>query len=1263
MKRFFTWLRWTLLAGTLLLVLAIAGILIYTQTDNFRRLVQEKALTAINQSINGVISWNRLEGSVLGNLRIYDLRLRYRERDVFRAARAELGYSLLPLLWGRVQITQLKAANPWLELRKDEDGDWTIVEALSTGEPSTEPSKWVFAIDGLAIEDGELIFEPETAKPDVYRVRRLNLDGGVQIANGLDARIDRMGAWFEAKGAPQIYAQGALTYHQTPDTESVALEKFWLQTAQSRIMLAGTMKDFADLNADLRVNINRLAAADLVRFVSRWPAGIDVRGEASARGTGKALDNEFKLFLAGAEISGALRADVLSETKPYNGNIAVRSLEVSKVLPGKNLAGVVSADVKISGSASNLDSINGAGTVMVKSAVANRIDLGAIKVQGTFNPRIADFTGELRGPVGNASWRSHLVLGTQPEYKVELAVPSLKANQIVQLDSSTPAEIGFTGIVEGTGFDLKTMNTRANIDLLQSKLGAVTVQKGKILARISQGRIQFQQAQLEATGATLRAQGELGVDLDKPGRLEYRLDVTNLTPWLDLVQRKGSGRLELAGNVSGNLARLQTRGAMTLRDLNLPEFAAQSGRILFTLERKKDAALPEGNVNLDLVDVRAGVQLARLQGAIKLPAAGTETIAVSASARDQEGRNHKFVADVETQPSTLLVRAKELVVTLPDGSWVLAEPATITRAKEDFFIDKLILRNQNQTLSVSGRFSPSGAQALDASIDRLSLAALHSFSPKAPDITGTFSAQAQIRGSAAAPVIEIKGEITDSKIAGQSYRGMRAFSRYQNQNVAVDVRVEQDSTHSLDVRGTVPLALSWDLGWRAEPVGSMNLRAQSAGLSLAFLNAFKPAAIQNINGEVALDVVLRGTLNDPEPRGTFELRDGTFDAKALGTKLTAVSAQGSADARRISLSRLSARAGSGALDGSGVISLRQFAPENIDLTLTARRWPAAQTEQYRAIVNGNVKVAGPPSALRVAGAVEVVEGTIRPALGFLERGPVPLKRDPTIVVVKHRGEAPAPSAANGKSVSEQNNLLQNLVLEVTITIPNNLWVRHPNANVELKGKLTIIKKPESDVTLSGLLEIVRGWVGFQGRRFTLTQGRIQFTGGKPTDATLQLAAEYRVQNYLVNVLVSGTAEKPILTLQSQPVLEQSDILSLLLFGKPVADLTNSEQVSLQQNAIDITAGFAAATLGRAVSDALGLQNLGLDLNDVSFTGGQVRFGRYVGARTYVSVSQDISGNHGREVALEYQLTRDWRVGASTTTEGNSGFDVIWHKRY
>jgi autotransporter translocation and assembly factor TamB len=59
----------------------------------------------------------------------------------------------------------------------------------------------------------------------------------------------------------------------------------------------------------------------------------------------------------------------------------------------------------------------------------------------------------------------------------------------------------------------------------------------------------------------------------------------------------------------------------------------------------------------------------------------------------------------------------------------------------------------------------------------------------------------------------------------------------------------------------------------------------------------------------------------------------------------------------------------------------------------------------------------------------------------------------------------------------------------------------------------------------------------------------------------------------------------------------------------------------------------------------------------------VRFGRYVGERTYISVSQQIQGDQRHEVTVEYQIAPDWRVGATSASEGRSGVDIIWQKRY
>jgi autotransporter translocation and assembly factor TamB len=79
--------------------------------------------------------------------------------------------------------------------------------------------------------------------------------------------------------------------------------------------------------------------------------------------------------------------------------------------------------------------------------------------------------------------------------------------------------------------------------------------------------------------------------------------------------------------------------------------------------------------------------------------------------------------------------------------------------------------------------------------------------------------------------------------------------------------------------------------------------------------------------------------------------------------------------------------------------------------------------------------------------------------------------------------------------------------------------------------------------------------------------------------------------------------------------------------------------------------------------ALRLNTLGVDIRELDFSGGRVGFGRYVGGKTYMSLSQQVTGEHGREVSMEYQVARDWKIGTSTNSTGTNGIDIIWHKRY
>jgi autotransporter translocation and assembly factor TamB len=291
--------------------------------------------------------------------------------------------------------------------------------------------------------------------------------------------------------------------------------------------------------------------------------------------------------------------------------------------------------------------------------------------------------------------------------------------------------------------------------------------------------------------------------------------------------------------------------------------------------------------------------------------------------------------------------------------------------------------------------------------------------------------------------------------------------------------------------------------------------------------------------------------------------------------------------------------------------------------------------------------------------VTVTEGSLRPDLAFLDQSKVPLKRDETIVIVNDNGTAPQTRSQTKEQPGSNDGFLKNASLDLMLRAQRNVWIRHPDLIAELSGDVRAAKKPERDIDLTGRIDIVRGWLNFQGRRFQLSRGAIQFTGGDKINPALDVVAEYKLPEYQVEIAVGGTTEKPTLTLTSSPRLEQADILALLLFGRPINTLNRNEQGSLQQSALNITSGFVAARIAKSVSGALGLDSLG----DVDFSGGKVGFSRYVGAKTYVSASQQMSAEHGQEISLEYQIAPDWKVGTSTTSKGANGIDIIWHKRY
>ena len=1266
MSRLLTILRRIALGSGFLLLILIIAAAITSHTDRFREFVREQLVTAINDSIVGSISLGRIDGSIWGNVILHDVAVHHQGAAILEVPRLTISYSLFPLIWGRLHIYQLAGNRPTLRLKRDEDNEINIVQPLSPRQPQNrQDSGLVVLLNSVILREGNIDLSLAGPKPQNYSLNDLALDGRIHVRpKVVTIDLSRVASSLTSPGFPELSIDGAMAYRETDGTDTFEVANLLVATGGSRARLNGKVADLQATNLDAKIALERLAPSDVRNFFADWPIRRDIAGVIAVNGPLNALVFDVDLAAAGAKVAANLKLQTADETPRYHATINLTGFDVPRLLGRNDIAGVVSATLEGAGIGFSLAGLDAKGVIRMQSAAVGGWTLGEVFVDGRVRQSIAQINGNLKSKMGVASWQGEVSVKAKPAYQLSFAVENLHIQKAAGYEKPLAGKINLKGTAKGAGFNPQDMIASTDLQILASTIGAVEVQQGSVVASLADQRIKIIQGTLRTQDAMVAIKGDVGLDPKQNGRLDYVIRSANLTPWLALANQDGSGSLELTGRASGNLAALQSQGTMKLAALRLQDTTIKSGAINFDLGLAGKQSLPHGTVNVQLAGIQAGVPLQRLDGSIGLSAKQSYEIRLDLKAVDQAKRAHSLAAQVDYRPELIVVRLDNVALGLDDGRWQLSRPATITRRGDSFDIDGLVLRNRAQQVALNGRFATSGNQDLAVSVEGFPIGSISALMKKPLPMAGTLTLRAHVTGTAAAPEIVASANLTDSSIGGQSYGGVIGAVNYKARVADLKLTVRQDADHVLTAAGTVPVILRWNPQWQAEAAGDMNVRVQSDGLNIAFLNAFSGEAAQNIAGIIALDVTARGPMTKPTLRGAFQLKDGGLGIKTLGVQIAAITADGKFDGQTLLLRQISARAKEGRLNGSGTLALRDYSPEDFKVSLALSRWPLVETQRYRATVAGNIEAQGPLAKPLLKGQVEVLNAEIRPDLAFLGRGKRPLTRDETIVIIRGESARERPETEEIKTgPPPEIDLLKSARVDLSVVLPNQAWIRHPEANVELSGKIRAVKEAAKEVTLIGTIRVVRGWIGFQGRRFNLTRGAIDFTGGETLNPALDILAQHRLQQYQVEVIISGTLDKPVLTLRSNPALEQADILALLLFGKPLNDLSRTEQNTLQQSAIEMAGGFAAAKVANAVTAALGLDRLGLDVGEIDVSGGQVGFRRYIGNRTYVSVSQDLSGETGREVSIEYQIGPDWKITSSTSTTGLSGIGILWHKRY
>jgi len=308
--------------------------------------------------------------------------------------------------------------------------------------------------------------------------------------------------------------------------------------------------------------------------------------------------------------------------------------------------------------------------------------------------------------------------------------------------------------------------------------------------------------------------------------------------------------------------------------------------------------------------------------------------------------------------------------------------------------------------------------------------------------------------------------------------------------------------------------------------------------------------------------------------------------------------------------------------------------------------------------SASLALAGSARAPEVTGKVVVVSGTLPIPESEAERHPV----HGEALLWNLQAYAPASADSNGASAPTPPDAPRVLPkLDVKIDVPTGLWIRGRDLNVELTGDLQLKTEGQNPVVV-GNLKARSGTLILLGRTFDVSRGTVTFYGEETINPRLDITLESRISSTLVKVLVTGTAEKPELKLASEPEMSETDILSLIVFGRSSTELNGDEVQLMAQQAATMAALYGTSGLTQSLSRELGVDMLTINPSGGSEGQSTVVVGKYLSPRTLIKYEQTLQGVSEFFVTLEYRLTNYFTV-QTIVGPTQSGAGVSWTRDY
>ncbi|MCA9543926.1 MAG: translocation/assembly module TamB domain-containing protein, partial [Myxococcales bacterium] len=480
------------------------------------------------------------------------------------------------------------------------------------------------------------------------------------------------------------------------------------------------------------------------------------------------------------------------------------------------------------------------------------------------------------------------------------------------------------------------------------------------------------------------------------------------------------------------------------------------------------------------------------------------------------------------------------------------------------------------------------------------------------------------------------------------------------QRVALDAKI----TPPVAGAEPVPVTLAAQTGLALEPLlaggppdldGPVDARITVPPVPLAPLTALLPNSLYDLQGTLSVDVRAKGPLKQPGLFGSVALAEGGLTVLPIGQRLSGLDAQIALDGRTVTLEGLRFKAAGGrgkltaqatlgeggALEATAGLRLDDFpvlAPGAPPLRVTTRVSVKAQ----------QAAVGAPQVAVRLKGTdVELVE--------LAGGGPRPIPTHPNITYVDARGQA---ATAAAQAQAEAAPAQPAAPLDLTVDLSDPVRIHGRILDMAWGGKVHVRTGPEP--VLEGALTAQGGFVEMLGNRFDLADGKVTLAKATGPMPFLRIEAKTETPEAVVTAKIRGSAANPKLEFASEPALEESEILTLLVTGSTTPSEEDKQTVGEQAGALFAT--FSSPRFERALQDKLGVDRVRLTFGEGGLETPVLSFGKHVTRRLYVEARyrpNPTETENESELSARLKLRQRWTLESRYGDLGLGDVGLYW----